>query len=105
MVNDGLDLASMDVCSQFAYETMDLHDYNKNTTSVPCRLQHYRTPSIMFEYEFYPVTVVVERGGGGGLLHFVVRLCAVIGGCVGLARATDYVAHLAQEAFDKWLAD
>lgn len=62
-----------------------------------------KTPSIMFEYEFYPIAVVVERAGGGGLLHFLVRLSAVVGGCFALAQATDYLAHLGGTIYEAWL--
>ena len=45
-----------------------------------------------------------DHAGGVGLLHFLVRLCAVVGGCVALARATDHVVHFVQTTARKWLS-
>jgi len=63
-----------------------------------------RLPCIIFEYDFYPIAVGIDHAGGVGLLHFLVRLCAVVGGCVALARATDHVVHFVQTTARKWLS-
>lgn len=67
-------------------------------------LQTPRLPCIIFEYDFYPIAVGIDHAGGVGLLHFLVRLCAVVGGCVALARATDHVVHFVQTTARKWLS-
>lgn len=49
--------------------------YNFNDVATPAG----KTPAIYFKYEISPVTVKIIRGRGS-LVHFLLQLCAIVGG-------------------------
>jgi len=49
--------------------------YNFNDAHTPSG----KTPSIYFKYEISPITVKITRGRGS-LVHFLLQLCAIVGG-------------------------
>ena len=51
-------------------------------------------PGVSIAYHFQPVALKVSSTGSMGLTHLVVRILAVLSGCVGMGRALDHLLEL-----------
>jgi hypothetical protein len=64
--------------------------------SVP----HAQYPYVDLYYELSPIIVTVNQSPAG-LLHFLVRLCAVVGGAFALTGLMDKVVHASMKTMGK----
>jgi endoplasmic reticulum-Golgi intermediate compartment protein 3 len=56
-------------------------------------------PGIFFVYDLSPITITYKEGGRG-LLHFLVKLCAIIGGAFAISTFFDSLIHKITKKLD-----
>lgn len=66
----------------------ETHQYSVTEYAVPFDPRTQAAAAIDFWYDISPVLLEV-RGSAGSALHYLVRLCAVVGGAFALTRWAD----------------
>ncbi|MEW5317414.1 MAG: hypothetical protein WDW38_008711 [Sanguina aurantia] len=70
----------------------ETHQYAVTEYMLPMNDMEGRVPSIDFNYDLSPIVVSINDHPPS-LLHFVVRMCAVVGGAFAVTRMTDRFVH------------